>query len=187
MSSATPARSRRSAIAARLLCPPCSLRAQPRGVGGSARRTGPTAPDGETANDYIVTLADAPIAAYDGDVAGYDATQPADGEDVDVDSADATRYRAYLRKRQDTVAARIGSAPDDRYEVGVNAFTAEITGAAGRDPGPHRRGGVGAPEHSAPGAGRQEVGRLPRVCRAPTVSGRSSAAPRTPAAVWSSG
>ena len=47
---------------------------------------------------------------------------------MDVDSADAKRYRAYLRKRQDTVAARIGSAPDDRYEVGVNAFTAEITG-----------------------------------------------------------
>ena len=81
-----------------------------------------------TESDYIVTLADAPIAAYDGDVAGYDATQPAEGEDVDVDSADAKRYRSYLRKRQDTVAARVGSAPDDRYEVGLNAFTAEITG-----------------------------------------------------------
>ena len=38
------------------------------------------------------------------------------------------RYRSYLRKRQDTVAARIGSTPDERYEVGLNAFTAEITG-----------------------------------------------------------
>ncbi len=67
--------------------------------------------DASTESDYIVTLADAPIAAYEGDVAGYDATQPADGEDVDVDSADARRYRSYLRKRQDTVAARIGSTP----------------------------------------------------------------------------
>ncbi len=88
----------------------------------------PIPTDASTESDYIVTLADAPIAAYDGDVAGYDATQPADGEDVDVDSADAKRYRSYLRKRQDTVAARVGSTPDERYEVGVNAFTAEITG-----------------------------------------------------------
>jgi len=88
----------------------------------------PLPTEASTENDYIVTLADAPIAAYDGDVAGYDATQPVDGEDVDVDSVDAKRYRSYLRKRQDTVAARIGSTPDERYEVGLNAFTAEITG-----------------------------------------------------------
>ena len=128
--------------------------------------------------DYIVTLADASIAAYDGDVAGYDATQPADGQDVDVDSADAQRYRAYLRKRQDTVAARIGSAPDDRYEVGVNAFTAEITGDQQVSvPGSHRRGAVGAPEHSAQSAGRQEFGRLSGVLgsEGPAVSGTGRA------------
>ena len=128
MSSATPARCRRSAIALA-----CFLSAVLTfGLSPVASADPPDGPDlplpTASADDYIVTLADAPIAAYDGDVAGYDATQPADGEDVDVDSADAKRYRAYLRKRQDTVAARIGSAPDDRYEVGVNAFTAEMTG-----------------------------------------------------------
>jgi hypothetical protein len=128
MSSATPARCRRSAIALA-----CFLSAVLTfGLSPVASADPPDGPDlplpTASADDYIVTLADAPIAAYDGDVAGYDATQPADGEDVDVDSADAKRYRAYLRKRQDTIAARIGSTPDDRYEVGVNAFTAEITG-----------------------------------------------------------
>jgi subtilase family protein/fibronectin type III domain protein/PA domain-containing protein/peptidase inhibitor I9 len=147
MSSATPARCRRSAIA--LACalsalltlglspvasadPPDPTEASvPDPTEASVPADGPEVaiPTGaSTESDYIVTLADAPIAAYDGDVAGYDATQPADGEDVDVDSADAKRYRSYLRKRQDTVAARIGSTPDERYEVGLNAFTAEITG-----------------------------------------------------------
>ncbi len=157
MSSATPTRCRRSAIA--LACalsallayglspvasadPPdpteASVPADPTEASVPADPTEASVPaDGpevaiptgaSTESDYIVTLADAPIAAYNGDVAGYDATQPAEGEDVDLDSADAKRYRSYLRKRQDTVAARIGSTPDERYEVGLNAFTAEITG-----------------------------------------------------------
>ena len=139
MSSATPIRCRRGAIA--LACSlsvvltfglsPVASADPPDPTEASVPADGsevsiPT--DVSKQSDYIVTLADAPIAAYDGEVAGYDATQPTDGEDVDVDSADAQRYRSYLRKRQDTVAARIGSTPDDRYEVGVNAFTAEITG-----------------------------------------------------------
>lgn len=81
-----------------------------------------------TADDYIVTLADAPIAAYDGDVSGYDATQPTGGDSVDTDSPDAKRYRSYLHKRQDRAAARVGSEPDERFEVGVNAFTTSMTG-----------------------------------------------------------
>ena len=130
MSSATPVRCRRSAIA--LACSLSVVLAF--GLSPVASADPPDVPelsiptDVSTESDYIVTLADAPIAAYDGDVSGYDATQPADGEDVELDSADAKRYRSYLRKRQDTVAARIGSTPDERYEVGVNAFTAEITG-----------------------------------------------------------
>ncbi|HEY5787093.1 MAG TPA: S8 family serine peptidase [Microlunatus sp.] len=130
MSSATPVRCRRSAMA--LACSLSVLLAF--GLNPVASADPPEAPelsiptDVSTESDYIVTLADAPIAAYEGDVTGYDATQPADGQDVELDSADAKRYRSYLRKRQDTVAARIGSTPDERFEVGLNAFTAEITG-----------------------------------------------------------
>ena len=130
MSSATPTRCRRSAIALA-----CSLSVVLTfGLSPVASADPPDGPelsiptDASTESDYIVTLADAPIAAYDGEVSGYDATQPTDGEDVELDSADAKRYRSYLRQRQDTVAARIGSTPDERYEVGVNAFTTEITG-----------------------------------------------------------
>lgn len=81
-----------------------------------------------TADDYIVALTEAPVAAYEGDVAGYDATKPEAGESVDVDSADVERYRGYLRKRQDVVAERVGEEPEDRFEVGLAAFTARMTG-----------------------------------------------------------
>jgi hypothetical protein len=82
-----------------------------------------------TQDDYIVTLSDAPVAAYDGDVAGFDATEPSDGDSVEVDSSDARRYRSYLQGRQDRVAARVGATPQERYAVGVSAFTSRLTGA----------------------------------------------------------
>lgn len=88
----------------------------------------PARTDASTPGDYIVTLADAPVAAYDGDVRGYDATEPADGDNVDADSADARRYRSYLRARQDKAAARVGVTPKERFEVGLNAFTSRMTG-----------------------------------------------------------
>ena len=130
MSSATPARCRRSAFA--LSCFLSAVLAV--GLSPMAAADPPEAPDVPVPSsasqeaDYIVTLADAPVAAYTGDVAGYDATQPEAGEDVDLESSDAKRYRSYLRQRQNTVAARVGSTPDERYEVGLAAFTAEITG-----------------------------------------------------------
>ncbi|MDN5771551.1 MAG: S8 family serine peptidase [Microlunatus sp.] len=81
-----------------------------------------------TPGDYVVALADAPLAAYDGDVKGYRATRPDDGERVDVRSGTAKRYRSYLRSRQNRVAARVGSTPRTRFEVGVSGFTARMTG-----------------------------------------------------------
>lgn len=77
---------------------------------------------------YIVALADAPLAAYAGDVPGYPATRPDQGDRVDVASSDAKRYRGYLRKRQDTVAGRVGARPEGRHEVGLAGFTSTMTG-----------------------------------------------------------
>ena len=73
-------------------------------------------------------LADAPLAAYAGDVPGYPATRPDQGDRVDVASSDAKRYRGYLRKRQDTVAGRVGARPEGRHEVGLAGFTSTMTG-----------------------------------------------------------
>jgi hypothetical protein len=80
-----------------------------------------------TPGTYIVTLADAPIAAYDGGVSGIQGTRPSDGRRVNLDSANAQRYRKHLRQRQDTVAARVGVTPRSRFEVSLAAFTAKMT------------------------------------------------------------
>ena len=63
-----------------------------------------------TPGDYIVSLATAPVAAYDGDVKGFAATRPTSGRRVDVSSTKAQRYRSYLRTQQDKVAAGSGSS-----------------------------------------------------------------------------
>lgn len=134
-SSATPARLRRGAIAAAfslccvLLSSLLLLELSPTASAEPPVKPSATLP-GElsTEGTYIVTLADAPIAAYGGDVPGYRATKPDEGERVDVASSDAKRYRSYLRKRQDAVAARVGAKPRKRHEVGLAGFTSTMTG-----------------------------------------------------------
>jgi hypothetical protein len=80
-----------------------------------------------TPGDYIVSLASAPVAAYDGDLKGFAATRPASGRRVDVSSTKAKRYRSYLRGQQDKVAARVGAKPRTRFEIGLTGFTAKLT------------------------------------------------------------
>jgi hypothetical protein len=92
--------------------------------------TTPSAPIPDAASTpgtYIVTLADAPIAAYNGGVAGLKATRPTDGRRVQTTSSNATRYRSYLQKRQNSVAARVGVSPKSRYEISLSAFTAKMS------------------------------------------------------------
>ena len=79
-----------------------------------------------TPGDYIVTLAAAPVAAYDGDVKGFEATRPADGRRVDVTSTKPSAT-ALPARQQDKVAARVGAKPRSRFEIGLTAFTANLT------------------------------------------------------------
>ncbi len=81
---------------------------------------------------YIVTLRDAPIAAYGGEVKGLKATRPAPGRKVDAQSSNAKRYRAYLEQQQDRAAGRVGTKAVKRYAIGLNAFTARLTSAQAR-------------------------------------------------------
>jgi subtilisin family serine protease len=49
---------------------------------------------------YIVQLAGAPLASYDGSVAGYAATKPADGAKLDAHSAQSKAYGDHLKSQQ---------------------------------------------------------------------------------------
>ena len=76
---------------------------------------------------YIVTLSDKPIATYDGDVKGLEATRPDKGARVDVVSGNAKRYRDYLEQQQLNAAARVGAKPLKHYAVSINGFATTLT------------------------------------------------------------
>ncbi|MHC5908491.1 S8 family serine peptidase [Streptomyces sp. S6] len=76
---------------------------------------------------YLVTLADQPIATYDGGVDGIPATRPDAGEKVDVTTDDARRYRTHLVTEQNAAAKKVGAKVARHYSVTTNTFSAKLT------------------------------------------------------------
>ena len=77
---------------------------------------------------YIIQLTDLPIASYNGEVSGLNATQPAPGQRLDLASSDVQLYSDYLGQKQATVQASIANAPITyNYSVVLNGFAAMLT------------------------------------------------------------
>ena len=76
---------------------------------------------------YVVTLADKPLATYQGGVAGLKSTKPAKGKKVDAASPDSKRYSSFLDGRHNQVAAKVGAKASRHYSTAVNAFAADLT------------------------------------------------------------
>jgi subtilisin family serine protease len=77
---------------------------------------------------YLIQLADAPVATYEGGVAGLEATKPAAGQRLDMASARVQAYAAYLDGKVTLAAAKVPAAPVYyRYGVVVNGFAAMLT------------------------------------------------------------
>ena len=55
-------------------------------------------------NAYIVQLAEQPVAAYAGGIAGYAATKPRKGQKVNPNDPQVVRYMGYLATRQDSLS-----------------------------------------------------------------------------------
>jgi subtilisin family serine protease len=95
-------------------------------LGGWDRTEGKTS---EPASNYIVRLAEAPVVAYDGGVAGYKATKPSKkGEKINPNHPDVVKYAAYLDSRHDAAIAAVGGAAklyDYRYSL--NGFAAKLS------------------------------------------------------------
>ncbi|HEV3478444.1 MAG TPA: S8 family peptidase [Gaiellaceae bacterium] len=104
------------------------------GIAGGA--TGPSSAEKAV---YIVRLAESPVVAYDGGIAGYKATRPAKGKKIDPNSTDVARYARYLDGRHDTVLAKSGGQKVYDYRYTFNGFAARMTKAdaarAEADPG----------------------------------------------------
>jgi subtilisin family serine protease len=77
---------------------------------------------------YVVTLADKPLATYQGGVSGLKATKPAKGKKVDAASPDSKRYSSFLDGRHNQIAAKVGAKATRHYSTAINAFAADLTG-----------------------------------------------------------
>jgi subtilisin family serine protease len=78
---------------------------------------------------YIVRLAEAPVVAYEGRIAGYKATKPAKGTKIDPSSTAVVRYAGYLDSRHDAVLAKTGGDKVYDYRYSFNGFAARMTKA----------------------------------------------------------
>jgi hypothetical protein len=80
---------------------------------------------------YLVIMSGDPVASYDGDVAGFAATRPADGAKLNPAANNVRRYRSHLEGRY-TQAMRDAGVPTSRriynYGLTLNGFAARMTG-----------------------------------------------------------
>lgn len=76
---------------------------------------------------YIVELADASVATYEGGVQGFAATQPDAGERLNARSKSVQSYSEFLAAEQHDVAAAVGAEIDYSYTLAINAFAAELS------------------------------------------------------------
>ena len=82
-----------------------------------------------TPGHYIVVMKADPLASYEGDVKGLKATKPAEGEQLETQSKDSQRYVQHLQAEQTDLIDEVGVTPDTTYQVVLNGFSADLSGA----------------------------------------------------------
>jgi hypothetical protein len=78
-------------------------------------------------NKYIVRMAENPVAAYEGGIAGFQATKPRKGQKLNPNDQKVIRYAGYLDSRHDEAVARVGARKTYSYRYSFNGFAAEMT------------------------------------------------------------
>ncbi|MDX2932399.1 S8 family serine peptidase [Streptomyces ipomoeae] len=95
------------------------------GASGSNENFGP--------GTYVVKLADAPVAAYEGGLPRLKRTASTAGRRLDTDSAAVKDYLEHLDTRRDKVLDAVpGVRPLYRYDYTFNGFAAELTAKQAR-------------------------------------------------------
>jgi subtilisin family serine protease len=89
-----------------------------------------SAAKGPKNNAYIVQLAEPPVAAYAGGIAGYAATKPRKGQKVNPNDPQVVRYMGFLATRQDSLLGAAGGGKKlYNYGYVFNGFAAELSEA----------------------------------------------------------
>jgi len=85
------------------------------------------APKSAEASIYIVQMEGQPVIAYEGDVAGYQATKPGKGQKINPKSAHVKKYAAYLEANQDQANTSVRAEKVYSYRYAFNGFAARMT------------------------------------------------------------
>jgi Subtilase family/Fibronectin type-III domain/Peptidase inhibitor I9/PA domain/Bacterial pre-peptidase C-terminal domain len=79
---------------------------------------------------YIVQMADSPVVAYEGGVAGLPATKPAQGQKANPNSSSVRRYQGFLNNSHAAALAAVGAPGTAKfydYNFSFNGFAATLT------------------------------------------------------------
>jgi subtilisin family serine protease len=77
---------------------------------------------------YIVQMKAAPAVAYTGDISGYNATKPQQGQKIDPLAANTLSYVGYLKGKHDEALQKVrGGAKIYDYTYSFNGFAAKLT------------------------------------------------------------
>lgn len=77
---------------------------------------------------YIVQMSDSPALIYTGNVAGYRATTPKQGQKIDPFAADVVKYGDYLKGRHNGALSQVGGGQKlYDYIMSYNGFAAKLT------------------------------------------------------------
>jgi len=75
---------------------------------------------------YIVRMADDPVVAYDGGIAGLKATKPKQGKKIDPNSSRVSKYVDHLSKKHRAALAKVGGRKVYNYYYSFNGFAARL-------------------------------------------------------------
>jgi subtilisin family serine protease len=76
---------------------------------------------------YIVRLVEAPVVSYNGDISGYPATKPRNGQKIDPNDSKVVRYSDYLIARHNDLLAKVnGQQKLYSYVYSFNGFAAKL-------------------------------------------------------------
>jgi len=77
---------------------------------------------------YIVQMADAPVTAYTGGIAGLKATRPSRGQKINPNDRDVVRYVDHLNAKHNNALLQVGGARKAySYTFSFNGFAAELS------------------------------------------------------------
>lgn len=80
-----------------------------------------------TPGRYIVTLADASAATYQGGARGFAPTKPKEGRQLNAQNRSVESYSDYLAGQQEKIAQSVGARIDYSYTLALNGFSANLT------------------------------------------------------------